>query len=517
MTGKNGYIRGLGGVGLAVALVLGIAALLPALAEQTGTDQAVNAKMIRTIQPLKQLEFDASNPTGAWEFGKSTSPRSGFYPLPLAGERTMYDYENDWVYVSGSGTSRSRVLDVITTGGSCPTPPMGVKSIYYVWQVKVAPVHGLRVVIKLWNTFTPTAAAGSNIMSDLAGGIAVDYGPLTAGLWGGDVTLTTPWYPTHPDNLPFTLEFTDNVAPYPMTSSSVCFTTGPPQVNSGFPDNPTGSSANWYYRDFPLDGIIGSNDGPSSFSSNGAAYTTNFDIHVGGFPNPVEVEPNDSLATAGIVCDCSTTASAISPAGDVDMYKLLVSAPVSEKFEVLNCTGTGTPKLTVLDSGGSPIYGPVTGCGASITTAVLALGTYYVDVQEVSGTNTVDAYDLKITPLASGVTGMKFTTAPTKDTIVWDSQGTGSTYDIIRGNIYQLHVVNGDFTDVTALTDCWDVNLVSPTTADPTTPLGPSDSLFYLSRAKSSCGGIGTYNEGGAQVGDRDPQIATNANTAACP
>ena len=520
--GKTHYL-GFAGPGLGAALILATGGLSFALAGETGVPAGKGDPA--RLRPLRQIEIGSEGVlAGGSEPVAPIEPETGFRPLPLAHEFTSYSYENEIVFKAFSPPERkgNRVLDVINLGGSCPTPPLGVKSVEYVWYTTTPPPHGLRVLIKLWSGFDPAPPSGQSVLSGLVGGVQLDYGPVPKGTWTDTVTLAAPWYPSHADNLPITIEFTDNVAPYPVTSSTALFAMGPPigPVPPNYPDPPTGSSENWYYSDSHGCGFC-SLDGPLTFYPSpplSITYKANFYLHLGGFPNPSEVEPNDSLLTANNVCACTTTSGSIGAVGDTDYYRFRLDAPGATEVRV-GCTGPAAGKVTLLDSGGVLLAGPITGCPAVLNTGSLGTGTYYFKVESSAGGTL--GYSLVVTPITGGVTGLRFSTATVpapKSVLTWDAMGAGSLYDIVRGRIGALHGNGGDFADPAALTECWGSNLPSPTAVDTTVPSpGAAGGLFYLSRARGGCGAAGTYNEGGNQFGDRDPGIATNPQTSICP
>ena len=88
-------------------------------------------------------------------------------------------------------------------------------------------------------------------------------------------------------------------------------------------------------------------------------------------------------------------------------------------------------------------------------------------------------------------------------TLTWDSQaafaGSGVTYDVVRGSLSQL---NG-FTNAV----CHAPDLAAPTTTDATVP-GAGTGLYFLERAGSGAGCVGTYGTGFAPATSRDTVLA---------
>jgi hypothetical protein len=88
-------------------------------------------------------------------------------------------------------------------------------------------------------------------------------------------------------------------------------------------------------------------------------------------------------------------------------------------------------------------------------------------------------------------------------TLTWDSQaitsGSGVTYDVVRGS---LSLLNG-FTNAV----CHAPNLAAPTTTDGTIPAAGAG-LYFLERAGSGLGCVGTYGSGFAPATSRDTVLA---------
>jgi hypothetical protein len=109
--------------------------------------------------------------------------------------------------------------------------------------------------------------------------------------------------------------------------------------------------------------------------------------------------------------------------------------------------------------------------------------------------------------------------ANTKTQYIWN---VAATVDVLRGNLVGVGSnvgssalrPTGNYTDTveTCLQD--DATISSFT--DGTSPLAAGDGLYYLVRGSGEsqfCNVFNTYNSGGpAQVGDRDPEIAADAN-----
>lgn len=501
------------------------------------------------ISPIHRREiWENTGDTSPWAYDESS--RSGFYPLPNSDSMTIYSYENDFVFRSGGDQlPRARIADVITFGGTCPMPPEGIYSMEILFgtfgpqtscnggtrnglscraafaatdcppgpPTTTCDLHGQRVQIRVWDTWNRTAAAGVSVFSNQVGPtIDLDYGTLPAptNFWIDFLTFSTPHFPTHADNIGIQYDFVDNVTGS-LTSSSHWFAIGPaigPEVSTSLSGPPTGTSENFFYRDANINGILGSDD--ERFFNTLVTNKANLNLHHGGFP-PVGEAPdgnNEDQANADPTCECGNRDGNVSPAADHDWWKLGAGGG---RYQIdVDCSPGDDVVLLFRGSVPDPISADAdTGlnCDETITTPVLAAGTYFIEVHE-KGDDATLAYTLKVKPLAEQSTG--FTWNANKTDFTWGAQGTGSTYDVMRGFIDALHLNGGDFSDPSAV-EAWDCGLSTPASADPTTPLGPLDSLVYFARVKNSCGGIGSYNEGGGQVGDRDAEIA--ANPSACP
>ena len=99
-------------------------------------------------------------------------------------------------------------------------------------------------------------------------------------------------------------------------------------------------------------------------------------------------------------------------------------------------------------------------------------------------------------------------TGQSTSTLSWDPQtemsGSGVTYDVIRGTLAN---VNG-FTDHTCF-----ANNFGATMLNDSDPLAAGQGFYYLERAGSTPGCVGTY--GAASLGSRDPVVAAVVGT--CP
>ena len=99
-------------------------------------------------------------------------------------------------------------------------------------------------------------------------------------------------------------------------------------------------------------------------------------------------------------------------------------------------------------------------------------------------------------------------TGSSPSTISWDSQvttaGTAATYDVVRGT---LSALNG-FLDAT----CFAQNVAAISTTDALTPFPAGTGLYYLERAGTGPGCVGTYGTGFNPATSRDPVLG-----AKCP
>lgn len=464
----------------------------------------------------------AGSVTEEWTFDSGEQARSGFYTLP-AGHTTIYNYENDFVFRSGStSAAQARNMDVITFGGSCPVPPMQITAIEFLFRMGAT--GNVRREIRVWDTYTQTAAPGVHVGSNLLSTLVEDHGTLIGptNFFLEIVTLSTPISPTHSDNIAVQWDYVDNVTGV-LTSAQPWFALGPAAPTEvgtccvGAP--PVGSSENFFFRDVNLDGLLTSNE--RLFFSTVVANRANFNLHIGGQVPGAEIEANDTALTATALCDCEARPAMISPAADPDWFSFRVAEP--NRYELETLCGANDTTLKLYDTDGVTVIAMNDDidagnlCSRVTTAAALNPGQYFAEVHD-KGDDGTFAYEMSVKPLADSVSGLVI--APDKSTVSWDPDKIGSRYDVIRGNIAELHIAAGDYTNVLALTDCWDTNLANPSTVDPTTPFGPGDSLFYLARTRKGCSGspVGSYNSGGlGQVGDRDPEIATNPNTSSCP
>ncbi|HEX5043311.1 MAG TPA: MopE-related protein [Candidatus Polarisedimenticolaceae bacterium] len=94
----------------------------------------------------------------------------------------------------------------------------------------------------------------------------------------------------------------------------------------------------------------------------------------------------------------------------------------------------------------------------------------------------------------------------------WSALANATGYDLVRGDLSALRASGGDFSSGTL---CVGNDLPAAAAKDPFQP-AVNEGAWYLVRAVSACTGAASYDEdGGAQQGARDPEIATAP--AACP
>ena len=113
-------------------------------------------------------------------------------------------------------------------------------------------------------------------------------------------------------------------------------------------------------------------------------------------------------------------------------------------------------------------------------------------------------------PPPGGATTISVAAGP--DVVSWTAIAGADTYDLVRGSLGLLGSSGGNFT--TSLQACV-VNDLAATSFPDATPAPVGNGFYYLVRG-ASCGGAGTYDEGGgSQVGSRDAEIAASASN--CP
>jgi cysteine-rich repeat protein len=119
-----------------------------------------------------------------------------------------------------------------------------------------------------------------------------------------------------------------------------------------------------------------------------------------------EVEPNnttaDAMTNAVQISGDAFVSGAITPAGDLDVFRVDVAAATVVRFETFttwgNCS-TATIDMRLFDSTGAPVATDLEGSGISECAAItkfLAAGTYYVQVEERGNNSTVAAYLLQV-------------------------------------------------------------------------------------------------------------------------
>jgi hypothetical protein len=104
-------------------------------------------------------------------------------------------------------------------------------------------------------------------------------------------------------------------------------------------------------------------------------------------------------------------------------------------------------------------------------------------------------------------------TAPAEIILEWSLVADATGYDAVKGSLGGLVGTDGDFTS--SVSECLENDLAVVTTIDLEIP-SADQGLWYLVRAVNSCGGNGTYDDGGGnQVGSRDAEI--DASAQHCP
>ena len=94
--------------------------------------------------------------------------------------------------------------------------------------------------------------------------------------------------------------------------------------------------------------------------------------------------------------------------------------------------------------------------------------------------------------------------------LVWTGVQGATGYDVIAGDLQQLHVSGGDFAASTI--GC--VVSDSPYLAVVASGAVPPGGAWYLVRAVNTCSGNGSYDDG-TQQGSRDAEIGSSVH--ACP
>ncbi len=114
-------------------------------------------------------------------------------------------------------------------------------------------------------------------------------------------------------------------------------------------------------------------------------------------------------------------------------------------------------------------------------------------------------------PPPTGIPSVSVSMEMGGERISWSTAEGATGYDLVRGGLNSLRSTGGDFTTSTQL--CLTDDQMTLSYVDPALPAG-GEGLWYLVRAVS-CGGAGSYDGPGAQVGSRDAEISLSPN--GCP
>ncbi len=115
--------------------------------------------------------------------------------------------------------------------------------------------------------------------------------------------------------------------------------------------------------------------------------------------------------------------------------------------------------------------------------------------------------------LPGEVTGLRL--GPGHAPIAWDSLAEACGYDLVKGDLLELHATYGDLS--AAQLACAGQGLVSPESADAAVP-APEEAWFYLVRAVDCSPRALTYDTWDiGQVRSRDPQLQGPAALCVCP
>jgi hypothetical protein len=198
------------------------------------------------VYPLHSINETPQQP---WVYeNDANQARSGFYPLPLSDSITTYSYENDFVFRTLHAFAASDMADVITFGGQCPTPPEGVVSIEYLFNVGVPSANGLRRRLFVWNTWNSAAPQNTSVFSNPILSLNDDF-TLPASLFYPSRHADDAGLPTTPTTSASS-SFRDNVRR--LVSTETWFA-GPPTDRSEGPGaTPSGSIADRFERELLL-------------------------------------------------------------------------------------------------------------------------------------------------------------------------------------------------------------------------------------------------------------------------
>lgn len=144
-----------------------------------------------------------------------------------------------------------------------------------------------------------------------------------------------------------------------------------------------------------------------------------------------------------------------------------------------------------------------------------APGLYSVKLTSSNGAGGASVTKPALVCVVSGspVAGVThFRVASDHQTLSWDAQPLGTTYDLVRGDLQSLATSGGDFT--ASIQTCLVPGGAPTSFIDGSVP-GPGAGLYYVVRARDCSGAAGSYNEGGSgQTGSRDTEIA--GSSASC-
>jgi hypothetical protein len=111
----------------------------------------------------------------------------------------------------------------------------------------------------------------------------------------------------------------------------------------------------------------------------------------------------------------------------------------------------------------------------------------------------------------SGSPGLLIGKAGVDAELSWGVVAGATGYDVVAGDLAMLRSSGGDF--VTTTSACPLNNLTTTTATDSSAPAA-GQGVWFLVRGEN-CGGKGSYDSGGAQVGLRDDEIAGSGSD--CP
>lgn len=197
-------------------------------------------------------------------------------------------------------------------------------------------------------------------------------------------------------------------------------------------------------------------------------------------------------------------------------------------FGIVPDSLTGSLTITPLDGQAAPSTVHVTNGSFSVGSLATVRGRFLAEFSGVAGesfakrfTKDASRYFLLMGKIADPCVGPEIQVIRSGSQVIvsWTSQAV-SVYDVVRGSLATLRSSGGNFTQaLNAVSPASDVCMSNDTTglwvSDPTAPVVPGNSEFYLVRTLD-CGGQGTYDSGApSQTGSRDGEIALAVG--ACP